>query len=195
MAEKESVRKSFLKKRMSFIESHKSCLESIHLSLTQFLSKLLPSEKELICATYCPKDIEAKLMVSSLDSSIIWAYPRRKAQNLDFYIHSKLEKNKLGFKEPALHTGSLIDVKNCYLVVVPGIAFDKKGRRLGNGQGFYDRALEHYKGLKAGFCFSDQVSEEDLPFETHDVLMDYLVTENYLLKIEKENGREKRWIS
>ena len=194
MTEKLYLREAFSKKRLDFVKNYQKPLDSVHLLLSRFLSELLGSEKKMICAVYSARDFEAKILMSCFDSHITWAYPKVRGRDLDFYIHSQLEDNELGFKEPREGTGSLIDVSCCHAVVVPGLSFDKRGHRLGSGQGFYDRALKHYKGLKVGLCFSEQISNDNLPYETHDVFMDYIVTEKDILKIKTKNEGEKRWI-
>ena len=62
------------------------------------------------------------------------------------------------------------------LMIVPGLAFTKDGRRLGHGKGFYDRYIERLKktGARitlAGFCFPCQLVNE-LPVDEHDLPMD-----------------------
>lgn len=60
------------------------------------------------------------------------------------------------------------------LIVVPGVAFDKEGRRMGRGRGFYDRFLakgELCNAYKLGLCFPSQIVES-VPVEPHDICMD-----------------------
>lgn len=52
-------------------------------------------------------------------------------------------------------------------VLVPGVAFTRDGRRLGQGQGFYDRVLAEHQGHTIGIAFRCQVLD-DLPTEAHD---------------------------
>ena len=61
------------------------------------------------------------------------------------------------------------------LVLVPGVAYDRAGRRLGRGKGYYDRLLAQVPGHKCGVAFDFQVVPA-VPWEPHDVLMDALVT-------------------
>ncbi len=62
------------------------------------------------------------------------------------------------------------------LVVVPGLAFDRRGRRLGHGKGYYDRLLARSPAVRAGLCFDAQVFPE-VPAGPHDAVMDWVVTE------------------
>jgi 5-formyltetrahydrofolate cyclo-ligase len=61
------------------------------------------------------------------------------------------------------------------LVLVPGVGFDRYGRRLGRGQGYYDRLLADVRGTKCGLAFDCQWVTE-IPAEPHDVRLDCIVT-------------------
>ena len=73
------------------------------------------------------------------------------------------------------------------LVVVPGLAFDTRGRRLGHGKGYYDRLLVRTRAVRAGLCFDAQVFLE-VPAGPHDVLMDWLVTERGARAVGRFSG-------
>lgn len=68
------------------------------------------------------------------------------------------------------------------LIVVPGIAFDKRGYRIGFGKGYYDRFLSDYTGIKVGFAYDFQVLES-IPHESWDIAMNYIVTEKKVYRI------------
>lgn len=61
-------------------------------------------------------------------------------------------------------------------LLVPGLAFNLFGERLGRGKGFYDRYLEKFVGVKIGICFESQLVKE-IPTEVHDQRCDWLITE------------------
>ncbi len=60
------------------------------------------------------------------------------------------------------------------LVVVPGLAFDRRGHRIGWGGGYYDRFLAQVQTIKIGLCY-DELVLDCIPGEPHDVLMDMVV--------------------
>lgn len=62
------------------------------------------------------------------------------------------------------------------LILVPGLAFDRRRGRLGYGGGFYDRTLVGTTVLKIGIAFSWQIIDE-LPLEPYDIKMDLILTE------------------
>ena len=72
-------------------------------------------------------------------------------------------------------------------VVVPGLAFDRSGRRLGHGKGYYDRLLARSPAVRAGLCYDAQVFPE-VPAGPRDAVMDWLVTERGACPIERISG-------
>ena len=62
------------------------------------------------------------------------------------------------------------------ILLAPGLAFSPRGDRLGRGQGFYDRYLGNFSGLKIGLCWQCQIFN-DIPHEKHDQTVDFVVTE------------------
>lgn len=80
------------------------------------------------------------------------------------------------------------------VLLIPGLAFSKEGHRLGRGKGFYDRYLERYDGIKVGICFSEQL-KSIVPYESHDVMMDYVITDmDTYYKGNTLNKRSTSWI-
>lgn len=67
------------------------------------------------------------------------------------------------------------------LLIIPGLAFDENGGRLGRGKGFYDRFLSHFKGIKVGICFEEQLIDT-VPREDHDVIVDFVVSERGIFR-------------
>lgn len=70
------------------------------------------------------------------------------------------------------------------LAVVPAVAFDKEGYRLGYGGGYYDRFLGGLRACTVGLA-RGRILMERVPREAHDISVDYVVTEDGVLKISK----------
>jgi len=79
------------------------------------------------------------------------------------------------FKIPEPVGGRIFKPEKVDFVAVPGVAFDKKGCRIGFGKGYYDRFLPRVKGFKAGVAYDFQLFEE-IPCEGHDVRLDAIIT-------------------
>jgi 5-formyltetrahydrofolate cyclo-ligase len=93
----------------------------------------------------------------------------------------KLKKGRFGIPEPENPVFAAKDEID--LIVVPGLAFDPSGNRIGRGGGFYDRLLPQYSASRAGICFDFQCLKS-LPAEEHDARMDWIVTNRQILKTE-----------
>ena len=71
-----------------------------------------------------------------------------------------------------------VDVQELDLVMVPGVAFDRRGGRMGHGKGYYDKLLEHARPDTplVALAFECQLFPE-IPMQSHDVFMDKIITE------------------
>lgn len=90
---------------------------------------------------------------------------------------AEMHLNRFGIPEPAMS-----ELLQPAIALIPLVAFDKRGTRLGYGGGFYDRTLERLRGnqtLKAAIGIAYGFQETDaLPYEPHDALLDAVITEN-----------------
>lgn len=91
-----------------------------------------------------------------------------------------MEKGAYGILEPK--TVRKADENNIDVILVPGLAFDRNGGRMGFGKGYYDRLLESSKAVKIGLCYDFQILEK-IPTESHDVPMNFVITEKEILEI------------
>jgi 5-formyltetrahydrofolate cyclo-ligase len=94
-----------------------------------------------------------------------------------------LVEGRYGLLEPA--AGEPVDPETIELIVVPGLAFDRRGRRLGRGGGFYDRFLAQpgCTALRVGVAFDQQLTET-IPTDAHDQPVDLLVTDQTVLRFQ-----------
>ena len=98
-----------------------------------------------------------------------------------------LEKHRFGFMQPTADVPELAPA-DIGLVLVPGLAFDRQGGRLGHGAGYYDRLLIRLPPTVplVGLVHSELVLDS-VPMLTHDVRMTHLLTEQALISCGPEN--------
>ncbi len=153
----------------------------INLHLRQVLSQI-PHQS---CASFSGLQDEPDIQETALaESQILWAYPKVLGDQISFFKPEKLDELRAGawgIAEPDPETSTEISLSSLDAVLVPGMAFDRRGLRLGRGKGYYDKALENYQGHKIGICYSFQVVNENLPFEQHDCQMNVVVTEKFVM--------------
>jgi len=85
-------------------------------------------------------------------------------------------------REPV--TGTAVPLDLIDMITVPGLAFDRRGFRVGRGKGFYDRFLaqKDFQGIRCALCFQEQLLNEDIPTEDHDVPMNLIVTDREVIR-------------
>jgi 5-formyltetrahydrofolate cyclo-ligase len=86
-----------------------------------------------------------------------------------------------GAREPA--EGRRLDPSSIDVVAVPGVAFDRGGRRIGYGGGYYDRFLRDLPVFTAALVFGHQVMEEALPAGRFDLPVAAIVTEDETIRV------------
>ncbi len=91
---------------------------------------------------------------------------------------SRLMPNQWGIPEP--REGEAIPIEALEAVLVPGMAFDENGARLGFGKGYYDRSLQTFQGRKIGLAYDFQVLPV-IPRMKHDLVCDWIVTETRIV--------------
>lgn len=103
--------------------------------------------------------------------------PRR----TDVYV-----QGRFGLLEPRADA-PLMDLDQVELVLVPGMAFDLWGGRLGYGKGYYDRFLARYPGVKTiGICPQACLLSTPLPSDPWDVPMQGVITEEGLVSVQPD---------
>jgi len=97
-----------------------------------------------------------------------------------------LAKGSFGILDPC-PTGIDHHADEPDLIIVPGVAFDTNGHRIGYGKGYYDRFLRH-PGRKAhlvGLCHDFQLIDGPIPAEEHDIRMELIVTDRRIIHVGK----------
>jgi len=96
-----------------------------------------------------------------------------------------LTPGKFNIREPrSARPAGVMDVD---LIVVPALAYDRNGGRLGHGGGHYDRVLGAWSGLKVGVAFEFQIFDQ-VPMGSQDIPVDLVVTESTIYPSGKAGG-------
>lgn len=173
------LRKSILNKRSALKKSFvKQQSQTIRGELLAELKKLAPTNV-LVYLSF-DNEVETFGLVSGImDNQINVFVPRYfedtgdwrlvKLENLD-----DLEKGPFGIPQPK--SSEAVTSDSVDVAIIPGVAFDKKGVRLGYGKGIFDKLLAKSTAFKIGAAYDFQIVEK-LPREKHDLVMDLVVTE------------------
>lgn len=96
-----------------------------------------------------------------------------------------------GFYQRILEPGQRTEVDPLEIeaVLVPGVAFDRKGGRIGMGGGYFDRMLPQMThAVRIGLAYGAQISKEPLPLEPHDIPLHFIVTESEIIEARSGDG-------
>lgn len=125
-----------------------------------YLPKLLASGKRIV-VPYCVVGELKLFLLESMDELAVGMYK---------ILEPKEELRGV--------PGKRVDVQEVDLIMVPGVAFDRRGARMGHGFGYYDKLLEHARPETplVALAFECQLFPE-IPTQTHDVFMNKIITE------------------
>lgn len=130
-----------------------------------------------------PDELSTREFLDRWSSRKRFFLPRVNGLNLEIlpYDRSKLALGSFHIEEP--QGDETADISDIELIVVPAVAFDRRGNRVGRGKGYYDRLLQNSRATKVGVGYDFQLIDEDIPAEPHDVAVDIVITESKRLVI------------
>jgi 5-formyltetrahydrofolate cyclo-ligase len=177
---KKDLRQYYLKKLANFPGANRAT-ELIESNLKALLVRL---PKISTLGLYSPLSNEPRLDFRKFTRDYTLALPRITNNHINYYIidnTAQFIKNNYGIFEP--HSNNVIIPE---VIIVPGLANDLGGGRLGRGKGFFDRFLARARNQSPqicviGVCFNIQITKI-LPLELHDQKVDYIITEQQIIK-------------
>lgn len=182
-AEKNELRRKIKNLRVVLSESARDTAAEEVFSRLERTAAFLLADRIMMYHSL-PDELSTHAFLTKWSNRKKFYLPRVNGVNLEIlpYEESRLELGSFHIEEP---TGNdIVDPEEIELVVVPAVAYDRKGRRLGRGKGFYDRFLQHTKATKIGVGYEFQLVDE-IPSEPHDVGMDIIVTQQTTIIIKK----------
>jgi 5-formyltetrahydrofolate cyclo-ligase len=189
---KRSLRQQILARRRAL--SHDQWLASSRMAEQKFLSLEEYLRADCI-ALYAPAHNEADtagILEAAFAAGKRVLYPAVCGVGMVFrQVHGLgcLTEGSFGILEPC-PTGIDHHADEPDLIVVPGIAFDQSGHRIGYGKGYYDRFLQH-PGRTAhlvGLCHDFQLIDGAIPAEGHDIRMEIIVTDRRIVQVKPQQA-------
>lgn len=184
--DKTSIREKILAQRSSLSVQKAEALSA--LAVEKVLSmKDVASAQTIGAYISFGREVDTRALIDGLLGSgkkvFVPVVSRHELSFVAFTSFSEMEPNKLGFMEPRVK--GAVDPAGIEIFIIPGIAFDRQGNRLGWGKGFYDRFFgKNPGGFKVGLAYDFQLLDK-IPAESFDVKMDVVVTEKEILRFRK----------
>jgi 5-formyltetrahydrofolate cyclo-ligase len=156
-----------------------------------YLATSLEFTKATHIATYLSFGDEpstSELNTALLKSGKVLYLPRIIGEELE-WVQWQGEKDQLTpskFSKKILEPAgsALSDLSQIELIIVPALRIDRSGYRLGQGGGFYDRALSKLAAWSIGLIHPDEISSEDLPREDFDIRLSAAATPDLVLRFK-----------
>lgn len=189
---KQELRRRYRSYRESLSPDTKAQMDA---AIRQRLFHLSAYRHNRVLFIYMSKPIEVDtrgIIAAALQHGKRVALPRclPDTREMEFYFIRSLEEvspGTFGVLEPDPARCKLVTDLSRGFCVVPGIAFDAQGYRLGYGKGYYDRFLSRFGGPTAGICYS-ACTPWNLPHGYYDRPVDLLLTEKYIRKTAQKNS-------
>lgn len=180
--EKRALRRRFLNLRAAMTEGERQDCDRAIAERFLALPEYAAAETLLLYASYgCEVDTYAIARAAIRDGKSV-AYPLCDAAShtMRFLIcpPDGLVPGYRGIPEPPDGSHEVCLCKSA-VCVLPGLAFDREGHRLGYGGGFYDRFLEEFRGVTVGLA---RFVADSLPAESHDIPCQITVTEKEVIR-------------
>ena len=97
-------------------------------------------------------------------------------------VNTDLRLGARGILEPNVNRCKIMSVDSIDIAIIPGIALDEKGERIGSGEGYYDRLIPNLSitTRKVSLAFESQIIQQ-VPVESHDKNVDIVITEKRII--------------
>lgn len=178
---KHVLRKEIVEAKKQF-SAEQLCDFSNEVIQTLELTSLFQQAQNVLSYYSLGDEVDTHQLMSDYAHSKRFVLPVVKGEELllkEFRLGQKMKKGALGISEPE-GGDEFVDFDSIDLIIVPGVAFDRKLNRLGRGKGYYDRLLSQLKSPKIGICFDFQLLES-IPVEDWDIKMDMIVAQNEIV--------------
>jgi 5-formyltetrahydrofolate cyclo-ligase len=186
-----TAEKQRLRERMKIISAERSLLLPLpfgaEASFTKNILKLDAWKTSSSVLLFAPIEWEPDPMeIISTAPDCSFLFPRIVGDHLEIHRMSPRSlwiSGSYGIREPDPGSWDRASLSEVDLALIPGLAFDSRGGRLGRGKGFYDRLLGHpeFRGIKAGLAWDWQIVAE-VPCDSDDIPMDFVVTPGKILQ-------------
>lgn len=128
-----------------------------------------------------PDELPTEEFIAKHASTKSLFLPRVHGNDLEILAYSPTELHIGAFHIEEPTGNDLIDPTTMDLIIVPAVALDKQGNRLGRGKGYYDRLLRLTSATTIGVGYDIQLIDEGLPTEPHDIKLTHVITESFKL--------------
>lgn len=178
MTDKKELRQRIRNQKSLLTESDRSRAAAAVFAAVERTAAFLLAERILMYHSL-PDELSTREFISKWASRKQFYLPRVNGVNLEIlpYDRTRMHLGAFQIEEPdGSETASPDSIE---LIIVPAVAMDSRGNRLGRGKGFYDRLLAQTRATTIGVGYDFQLIADGIPAEPHDAPLDFVITETH----------------
>lgn len=181
MADKQEIRRRIRAQKALLTESDRCRAAEAVFAAVERTAAFLLADRILMYHSL-PDELSTRAFIDKWAGRKRFFLPRVNGVNLELlpYDRTRLHLGAFSIEEP--DGDELAEPSTMELIIVPSVAFDCMGNRLGRGRGFYDRLLSETRATTIGVGYDFQLVAEELPVEAHDAPLDFVVTESRFIR-------------
>ncbi len=184
--DKKQLRKAMQQRRAALSTEEQQC-RSLQITMQLFQSALYDKNIRICIYQAFRNEVSCDTIMHEswkCEKEVFVPVTDEQNKTMEFYRvteQTQWQSGAYGIMEPVLEATAK-PLEEPALILMPGLVFDRNKHRIGYGGGYYDKYLaEHGIHTTAALCYDFQIVLEELPYEEHDVLPDYIITEDGIL--------------
>lgn len=133
-----------------------------------------------------PDELPTREFIDCWEGRKTFYLPRVNGLDLDILPYRRTRTHLGAFHIEEPDGDDTTDVADIDLIIVPAVAYDRAGNRVGRGKGFYDRLLSRAHAIKVGVGYDFQLIEDGIEADAHDIPVDIVITDGHgIIKVRR----------
>ena len=175
---KDDIRRTVIARKSLLTENEKAeAAQSVFDRLEQMAAFMMADR--ILMYHSLPDELSTRDFLGKWSGRKHFFLPRVNGVNLDIlpYEQTRLHLGAFEIEEP--DGNDLTDIADIELIIVPAVAYDRHGNRVGRGKGYYDRMLAGSRATKVGVGYDFQLIDDAIDTDSHDVPVDIVITQSH----------------
>ncbi|MDE6454250.1 MAG: 5-formyltetrahydrofolate cyclo-ligase [Muribaculaceae bacterium] len=185
---KEDIRARMRNQKSLLTEAERNSAAEAVFALLEKMTAFILADRVLLYNSL-PDELSTRAFLDKWHGRKRMYLPRVNGIDLDILPYERTRTHLGAFHIEEPDGEDVTDVADIDLIVVPAVAYDTDGSRVGRGKGYYDRLLVSSRAVKVGVAYDFQLLDSgSFDTEAHDVAMDYIITPGRFIRLRRTRG-------
>ena len=126
-----------------------------------------------------PDELSTREFIGQWEKRKQFFLPRVNGLDLEILPYSRTHTHLGAFQIEEPDGDDTTDIADIDLIIVPAVAYDRNGNRVGRGKGYYDRLLSRSKAITIGVCYDFQLIDDGIEADEHDIPVDFVIADRH----------------